>query len=400
MLTNILLIVLIILTIIAIVLLLKNKPQKDNSVALLDQKIDLLSKRTDSGFRIVFDKMQNLIDKNYEQMLKINESLNQNAEKETRKINESISLMQQSNEKKLEEMRKTVDEKLSDTLNQRLNSSFKTVSEQLSRVYQSLGEMKTLSQGVTDNVKGLNRILSNVKARGTWAEVQLSNILDETIPTMYDKNVKTNPKYNGQVEFAVRIPNLEDDSVIYLPIDSKFPMEDYARLSVAIDEGDIEQIEKSKKALEQRVKDEAKLVRQYISVPETTPFAVLYLATEGLYAEITSSKSGIAEKLQADGIMLAGPSTITALLNSLSMGFKTMAINKKANEVWKILGAAKAQYEKFGTLLAKAKKKVDEAGKVLDEADHRNSIIQKNLRNIEMLENKDAQDVLGIEENY
>ena len=175
-------------------------------------------------------------------------------------------------------------------------------------------------------------------------------------------------------------------------------MEDYARLSAAAEEGNIEELERAKKALEQRVKEEARLVKQYISTPETTPFAILYLATEGLYAEITSSKSGIAEKLQADGIMIAGPSTVTALLNSLAMGFRTMAINKKANEVWKVLGAAKTQYDKFGELLAKARKKVDEAGKVLDEADHRNAIIQKNLRKVETLNSNEAQSLLGIEE--
>lgn len=397
----ILLAILIVLLVVAIYLITKNKPKEDksidNSIALLDQKIDMTSKRTEEELRLVAKEMQALTEKNYEQMLKINESLNDNAERQTKRVNDAILLMQDSNEKKLEEMRKTVDEKLTETLNQRLNASFKTVSEQLSRVYQSLGEMKTLSEGVTDNVKGLNRVLTNVKARGTWAEVQLGNILDETIPGMYDTNVKTNPKYNGQVEFAIRIPNQEDDGVTYLPVDSKFPMEDYARLSAAAEAGNTEELEKAKKALEQRVKDEAKLVRQYISTPETTPFAILYLATEGLYAEITSSKSGIAEKLQADGIMIAGPSTVTALLNSLAMGFRTMAINKKANEVWKVLGAAKTQYDKFGDLLAKARKKVDEAGKVLDEADHRNEIIQKNLRKIETLDSNEADSLLGLE---
>ena len=394
----ILLAVLVVLMIAAIALILSNKPKKDNSIALLDQKADINAKRTQEGLRTVSEQMHRLTEKNYEQMLKINESLNENAERQTKRINDSIGLMQESNEKKLEEMRKTVDEKLTETLNQRLNASFKTVSEQLQNVYKSLGEMKELSAGVTDNVKGLNRVLTNVKARGTWAEVQLGNILDETIPGMYDTNVKTNPKYNGQVEFAIRIPNQEDEGITYLPLDSKFPMEDYARLSAAAEEGNIEELERAKKALEQRVKEEARLVKQYISTPETTPFAILYLATEGLYAEITSSKSGIAEKLQADGIMIAGPSTVTALLNSLAMGFRTMAINKKANEVWKVLGAAKTQYDKFGELLAKARKKVDEAGKVLDEADHRNAIIQKNLRKVDTLNSNEAQSLLGIEE--
>ena len=212
---------------------------------------------------------------------------------------------------------------------------------------------------------------------------------------MYETNVRTNKKYNGQVEFAIRIPNADDDTVTWLPVDSKFPMEDYARLSAASESGNLEEL--AKKALEQRVKEEGKAIKNYIAPPDTTPFAIMYLATEGLYAEITSSKTGIAEKLQADGIMIAGPSTITALLNSLAMGFRSIAINEKANEVWKVLGAAKTQYEKFGDLLAKARKKVDEAGKVLDEADHRNSIIQKNLRTVETLESNDADSILGIE---
>lgn len=394
----ILLAVLVILSLAAIVLIIINKPKKDNGIALLDQKTDINAKRTEEELRAVSEQMHSLTEKNYEQMIKINASLNENAEKQTKRINDSIALMQESNEKKLEEMRKTVDEKLTETLNQRLNASFKTVSEQLQNVYKGLVEMKDLSAGVTDNVKGLTRVLTNVKARGTWAEVQLGNILDETIPGMYDTNVKTNPKYNGQVEFAVRIPNQEDDSITYLPIDSKFPMEDYARLSAAADAGNSEELERAKKALEQRVRDEAKLVKQYISTPETTPFAILYLATEGLYAEITSSKNAVAEKLQAEGIMIAGPSTVTALLNSLAMGFRTMAINKKANEVWKVLGAAKAQYDKFGDLLVKAKKKVEEAGKVLDDATDRNRIIQKNLRKIETLGGDEAREILGIEE--
>lgn len=383
---------------ILLIVLIVRKPKSDNSIALLEQKIDINAKQTDDKIEKLSAQMKNLTDKNYEQQIRLIETLNNNADKQTKITGDAISSMQKSNEEKLELMRKTVDEKLTETLNKRLNASFQTVSEQLSNVYKSLGEMKELSAGVTDNVKGLNRVLTNVKSRGTWAEVQLGNILDQTIPNMYDTNVQTNPKYNGRVEFAIRIPNQEGGGYTYLPVDSKFPMEDYARLSSAAESGDLDGLEKAKKALEARIKDEAKLIRQYISSPETTPFAIMYLATEGLYAEITASKTGIAEKLQKDGIMIAGPSTIMALLNSLAMGFRTMAINEKANEVWKVLGAAKTQYDKFGDLLAKARKKVDEAGKVLDEADHRNAIIQKNLRKVETLDSADATQVLGIEE--
>lgn len=395
-------------TIIKIKKSIDEQSQSKDDTKLLEQKIEFAAKQNSESaqlishqmvenFSSVSKQMHDLTSKNYEQQIKLMETLNENADKQTEAIAKAISSMQESNEKKLDQMRKTVDEKLEETLNTRLNASFKTVSEQLQNVYKSLGEMKELSAGVTDNVKGLNRVLTNVKSRGTWAEVQLGNILDQTIPGMYETNVKTNPKYNGQVEFAVKIPSSEDDSIAWLPVDSKFPMEDYARLSAASESGDVDALEKAKKALEQRVLSEGKTIKQYISSPETTPFAIMYLATEGLYAEIMSSKNGIAERLQTEGIMVAGPSTITALLNSLAMGFRSIAINEKANEVWKVLGAAKTQYEKFGDLLQKAKRKVDEAGKVLDEADHRNDIIQKRLRTVESLESTEASSILEIE---
>ena len=334
--------------------------------------------------------VQTLREDNYRQQVKLLELVQNQSDSQTRRLGAFMAEMQKSNEQKLDQMRQTVDEKLIGTLNTRLNASFQTVSQQLESVYKSLGEMQKLSSGVTESVNGLNRVLTNVKSRGTWAEVQLGNILDQTVPGMYDTNVATNPKYNGRVEFAVRIPAADGSGHAWLPIDSKFPMEDYARLTAAAQAGDRQGMESAQKALEQRVRDEAKLVRQYISAPETTPFAVLYLATEGLYAQILGSRSGLAEKLQQQGILLAGPTTVTALLNALAMGFRTLAINRKATEVWQVLGAAKMQYEKFGDLLQKARKRVDEAGKVLDEADHRNHIIQKHLRRVETLDDPTA----------
>lgn len=334
--------------------------------------------------------VQTLREDNYRQQVKLLELVQNQSDSQTRRLGAFMAEMQKSNEQKLDQMRQTVDEKLTGTLNTRLNASFQTVSQQLESVYKSLGEMQKLSSGVTESVNGLNRVLTNVKSRGTWAEVQLGNILDQTVPGMYDTNVATNPKYNGRVEFAVRIPAADGSGHAWLPIDSKFPMEDYARLTAAAQAGDRQGMESAQMALEQRVRDEAKLVRQYISSPETTPFAVLYLATEGLYAQILGSRSGLAEKLQQQGILLAGPTTVTALLNALAMGFRTLAINRKATEVWQVLGAAKMQYEKFGDLLQKARKKVDEAGKVLDEADHRNHIIQKHLRRVETLDDPTA----------
>lgn len=332
-------------------------------------------------------QMNELVNKNYEQQVKIMETLNDNNANQTKFIQQSILSMQEGNEKKLEQMRETVDEKLTSTLNKRINASFEQVSTQLTNVYQSLGEMKELSSGVT----GLNKILTNVKTRGTWAELQLDNILEQIIPNMYERNVKTNPKYNGQVEFAVKIPNADNDEISWLPIDSKFPMEDYIRLTDAGEQGNIEAVERAQKALEQRVKEEARAIKNYINEPYTTPFAIMYLATEGLYAQIMNSPTGLPERLQEMGILVAGPSTITALLNSLQLGFSTIAINKRANEVWKILGNAKKQYDSFGELLLKAQTKIDEAGKIIGKANERNEIIKKNLKKVNEIESNSSE---------
>ena len=405
----------------AVVLLLRKTDNGTKSeIARLSEKTDAVQKNTADEFARNRMELANSLDAlgkkldamtkaNYEHQISLSEtvtkSLNdirdrmaEQSEKQTKSIESAIGKMQESNEKKLDEMRTTVDEKLTSTLTTRLNSSFKTVSEQLEKLYTSLGEMKELSVGVTDNVGALNRVLTNVKARGTWAEVQLETILDQTIPNMYDKNVATGEKDTERVEFAIRIPASDDKSKItYLPVDSKFPLEDYVRLCTAAEHADADAVKQARKELEARVYSEAKLIKKYINVPKTTPFASMYLATDGLYAEIVSSQSGVLEKIQNDcNVMVAGPSTITALLNSLSMGFKTVAINEKANEVRLLLGAAKAQYENFGTILEKAKKKIDEAGRTLDDAQHRNTIIRKKLKTVEDLEQADAAELLGL----
>ncbi|MDD6665853.1 MAG: DNA recombination protein RmuC [Eubacterium coprostanoligenes] len=375
-----------IVLLIAVIATLLTQGKKDDSAKIEElqrQLLDAVNKSNNSArIEELSRQMNDLVNKNYEQQVKVIEALNNNYNNQTKLIQSSIASMQESNEKKLEQMRATVDEKLTSTLNKRIDSSFEQVSKQLTSVYKSLGEMKDLSVGVS----GLNRILTNVKTRGTWAELQLGNILEQIIPNMYETNVRTNPKYNGQVEFAVKIPNAENDEVCWLPIDSKFPMEDYIRLSESAEMGDVEAVERAQKALEARVRDEAKAIKNYISEPQTTPFAIMYLATEGLYAEIMNSKTGLPEKLQNMGILVAGPSTITALLNSLSLGFSSIAINKRANEVWKVLGNAKKQYDMFGTLLEKAKKKIDEAGRTIEDANHRNDIIQKNLKSVNTLD--------------
>ncbi len=345
------------------------------------------------------ERQHKLISSVNDALSEIQKTNSQQSEKIMRTLMESVEKMTLSNEKKLEEMRVTVDEKLTATLTTRLDSSFKTVSEQLENLYKSLGEMKELSGGITQNVTSLNRILTNVKARGTWAEYQLEGILDQTIPNMYVKNFK--PEDSGDmVEFAVKIPDGGDSKKItYLPIDSKFPMEDYARLCAAADSADAEAVALARKALERRVTEEAKAVAKYINPPVTTPFAIMYLATEGLYAEIASSKSGLLEKIQNEySVMIAGPTTITALLNSFSMGFKTMAINEKANEIKLVLGAVKKQYDTFDDLLEKVKKKLGEADTSIEAAIKRNGMIVKKLRTVDSADSlASADDILGIE---
>ena len=302
---------------------------------------------------------------------------------------EQMRRMQESNEKKLEQMRATVDEKLTATLGTRLDASFRTVSKQLESVYVSLGEMKELSGGVTANINAFNRVLQNVKSRGTWAEVQLRGLLEQTIPGQFVENYAPDPVSRERVEFAVRIPSAEGETV-YLPIDSKFPMEDYVRFCDYTQSGDAAAAEAARKALETVVLQEARAVRKYIHPPQTTPFAVLYLATEGLYAEILSSRSGIAERMQREyGVMPAGPSTITALLNALSVGFGAIAVHEKADEVRRVLADCRKQYDTFGEVLQKARRKIDEAGRSLDEAQDRNRIIAGKLKNFDTLEISD-----------
>ena len=365
-------------------------------------------REVNESLRLMTGKLDEMTRQNYETLIKVNKDMTESLnlirtssaelnEKQTRSLDAAIGRMQESNEKKLDQMRETVDEKLTATLTTRLDSSFKTVSEQLENVYKSLGEMKELSSGVTTNVTALNRVLTNVKARGTWAEIQLEGILDQTIPNMYVKNYAAVPGSRDLVEFAVKIPSSDDSSKItYLPIDSKFPMEDYKRVCEAADNADAAALAVARKALYDRVLTEAKTIKKYINVPSTTPFAIMYLATEGLYAEITSSNTDILDKIQRENIMVAGPTTIIALLNTLSMGFKAVAINEKANEVRQLLAATKAQYDKFGAVLEKARKKIDEAGKSLDEAQDRNRLIQKKLKNIEEIDTAAADDYLGI----
>ena len=375
----------------------QNQSQREEvskQMAEINKRLEALNETNREQLLRIYKEMS-------EGIAKVREKNSEMVEKQNLKIEESLAKISESNEKKLEEMRAVVDEKLTNTLTQRLDSSFKTVSEQLENLYKALGEMKEMSGGITEHVSSLNRVLSNVKSRGTWAEVQLKNILDQTIPNMYVENYAPSASSKDRVEFAIKIPSGENYSEItYLPLDSKFPMEDYVRLCEASDRADADAVKVARKALEERVISEARMIKKYISIPKTTPFAIMYLASEGLYAEIASSPNAIPERLQTEfNIMVAGPSTITALLNSLAMGFRFAAINEKANEVRKILSAVKSQYDTFSGVLAKAKKKIDEAGKSLDEAQHRNDMIQKKLKSIEVLDRDESEGILGIEQS-
>ena len=268
-------------------------------------------------------------------------------------------------EQKLEKMRETVDEKLHKTLEERLGQSFKIVSERLEAVQKGLGEMQTLANGVGD----LKKVLSNVKTRGVLGEIQLGNILEQIMaPEQYQANVKTKQGSNDHVEFAIKLPGKDDaGKEVYLPIDAKFPQEDYVRLQTAYDTGDVEGIEKANKALVVAVKKFAKDIRdKYIDPPYTTDFGIMFLPIEGLYAEIVRQPEVVAFLQRDYKIIVTGPTTLAAILNSLQMGFKTLAIQKRSSEVWQILGAVKTEFGKFGDVLEKAQKKISEANKELD----------------------------------
>ena len=306
-----------------------------------------------------------------------------------------LTRMQESNEQKLEQMRRTVDEKLDETLTKRLDSSFQAVTEQLTKVYESLGQMKDLSSGVSD----LQRLLTNVKARGTWAEVQLGEILEQFLtPDQFVRNVSIRNN-REMVEYAIRIPSRENDGDYHLlPIDSKFPLDAYAHVQEAAATADPAKTEEACKQLERAVRTQAKKIAElYIDVPKTTDFAILFLPTEGLYAEVLR-RPGLAESIQSESrVMICGPTTIAAFLSTVKVGFRTLALDKQASEVWKILSATRQQYSKFTDVLDRARKKIDEAGKAIDDAQFRNIQIQKKLKKVDALPEEDAERLLGLE---
>lgn len=313
-------------------------------------------------------------------------------------VRERLEEVRRDNEEKLEKIRATVDEKLHVALEERLGQSFKLVSERLELVHKGLGEMQTLASGVGD----LKKVLTNVRARGTFGEIQLEALLEQVLtPSQYDKNVATVPGSTERVEFAIRLPGRDmDSSIVYLPIDAKYPQEDYIRLQEANEAGDALGLEASRKSLRARLLLEADTIRtKYIAPPGTTDFALMFLPTEGLYAEI-QRMTGLAEELQKRRIVPVGPNNLYALLNSLQMGFRTLAIEKRSSEVWKILGAVKTEFARFGESLDAVSKKLLEASNKIEDSAKRSRAVERRLREVEALPADDAVKLLpDTEEN-
>jgi DNA recombination protein RmuC len=308
-----------------------------------------------------------------------------------------LQKLQEDNATKLEQMRQTVDERLTATLEKRLGESFKQVSERLEAVHQGLGEMRMLADGVGD----LKRVLTNVKTRGTWGEVQLNMLLEQVLtPDQYEANVACKLGSGERVEYAIRLPGQgqgANGSPVWLPIDAKFPMEDYQRMLDAQAQGDAAAMEQALKGLETRVKLSAKDIQgKYLDPPRTTDFGIMFLPTEGLYAEVLR-RPGLAELLQSEcRVIIAGPTTLAALLNSLQMGFRTLAIEKRSSEVWQLLGAVKTQFGQFGGLLEKVHKKLDQASTTIEDAARKSRTIERKLRDVEEIPVESVGELLSI----
>lgn len=346
--------------------------------------------------RVELQKSLNESMKNLE--TKIAELTDSNAKKQTemqQTLQTEIDKMRKGNEEKLEKMRETVDEKLQGTLEKRLGESFKLVSDRLEAVQRGLGEMQTLA----NDVGSLQKVLSNVKSRGGWGEVQLERQLEDVLaPSQYEKNVKIKPNSNDVVEFAVKLPGRADGEYVYLPIDSKFPQEDYERLQAAQDAGSAEDVATATKAVERAIRAQAKLISdKYLHAPISTDFAIMYLPTEGLFAEVVR-RPGLTSDLQNNyRVLVTGPTTLMSLLNSLQMGFKTLAIEKSASDVWKVLGAAKTEFNKYSVVLDKLAKQLETAQNTVTEAGVRTRAVSKSLSKVEELEiGVTSTDILGL----
>lgn len=319
----------------------------------------------------------------------------------TEKLRESLAAsmqkLQQENTEKLEQMRQTVDEKLHETLNRRLGESFSLVNERLEQVYKGLGEMQTLASGVGD----LKKVLTNVKTRGIWGEVQLGALLEQMLsPGQYEENVQVTPFAKERVEFAVVLPGRKEDQSVYLPIDSKFPVEAYERLLAAVEEGLAERVAAATNELEQSIRTEAKRIAgKYIAPPHTTDFAVMFLPTEGLYAEALRCRGLMEELQQKHRILIAGPSTLSALLSSLQLGFRTLAIEQRSAEVWQLLGAVKTEFSRFSDLLDQTQQRLRQAGDTIEKAANKTRAIHRRLRAVEALGTAQSAKLLDLPED-
>ena len=328
-----------------------------------------------------------------EQLRALSQSNDQRMAEVRTTVEQKLTAIQLDNEKKLEQMRATVDEKLHATLEQRLGESFKQVADRLEQVHRGLGEMQLLAK----DVGSLNRVLTNVKTRGIFGEVQLAGLLEQVFtPEQYGVNVETVPGSGARVEFAIKLPGRRDDGApLWLPIDAKFPREDYERLLDAQERADAPGAEAAGKAIEQRLRSEARTIREkYVAPPHTTEFAILFVPTEGLYAEALR-RPGLMESLQREyRVTLAGPTTLLATLSSLQMGFRTLALEKRSAEVWEVLGAVKTEFGKFGEVLAKTKKKLDEASSTIEQAQTRTNVMTRRLKSVEALSEQRTQVLL------
>lgn len=329
-----------------------------------------------------------------ERLGRMSQASDQHGERMRTVLHEQLTRLQKDNADKLEQMRKTVDDKLHATLEDRLAQSFKVVSERLEAVHRGLGEMQQLASGVGD----LKRVLTNVKTRGTWGEYQLEALIAQILARdQYETNIATRPGSAERVEVAVRLPGRDTDQPVWLPIDAKFPLEDYQRLIDAYDRADLTAIDEAAKALETRVRAEAKKIRtKYVESPHTTDFAMMYLPTEGLYAEVLR-RPGLADSLQRElRIVVTGPTNTAAMLNSLQMGFRTLAVEKRSSEIRDVLGAVKGEFGRFGDVLVRLRNQVATMGKTIESAETRSNAMRRRLRTVEELPGPQAQALLGL----
>jgi DNA recombination protein RmuC len=368
--------------IIATIVLIATR-KRGNADEILLTKIALLEGAQERGERMLREEMSRGREENANAAKSQREELAKSLEGVRSIVDQRLRELQEDNSRQIDKMRSTVDEKLHGTLEKRLGESFKLVSDRLEQVHQGLGAMRQLAS----DVGGLQKVLSNVKMRGGWGEVQLGALLDQVLTAdQFARNVKVKPETGEFVDFAIRLPGDENGAPVWLPIDAKFPMEDYQRLLTAQEKGDTPLIEEAAKSLEVQIKKSAKdICQKYITPPKTTDFALMFLPTEGLYAEAIR-RVGLVEQVQRDcRVVLTGPTTLAALLNSLQMGFRTLAIQKRSSEVWNLLAAVKTEFGKFGEALSSVKDKLDQAARKMDDVDIRSRKITKQLQKVEEL---------------